>query len=398
VKIPLLDLKAQYEGIMLEIRKEIDKIYESHQFILGPVVKEFEEDMQNYLQVKHAIGCASGTDALQLALMSLLFFGVNSDEFDEGSNQFSSPNYDDIEVITTPFTFFATASTIHRVGAKTIFVDIDEKTFNINPELIEKAITEKTKIIMPVHLFGQPAEMDKIMSIAKKYNLKVIEDNAQGIGATYNTNLNSDSVSEQNEQFAGTIGDIGTLSFFPSKNLGAMGDGGMCLTNNDDLAIRLRQLRMHGENPKYFHKWVGLNSRLDSIQAAILKVKLRYLAEWTEGRRRNAAFYHEFLSDVKEIKLPFINEKATSIYNQFTIVCERRDELMTYLQKNDIGCAIYYPLSLHLQECFSYLGGKKGDCPVSEEICKKVLSLPIYGELQKEQIEYIAQKIQDFFK
>jgi dTDP-4-amino-4,6-dideoxygalactose transaminase len=239
---------------------------------------------------------------------------------------------------------------------------------------------------MPVHLFGQPAEMDKIMSLARRHNLKVIEDNAQGIGAKYDV------------KYAGTIGDIGTLSFFPSKNLGAMGDGGMCLTNCDDLAAKLRQLRVHGENPKYYHKWVGLNSRLDSLQAAVLKVKLKYLEGWSEGRRQNALLYQELLSDVKEIRLPFVHEKATTIYNQFTLICERRDELLAFLQKNEIGCAIYYPLSLHLQECFAYLGGKAGDCPVSEEMSRKVLSIPIYGELEREQIEYVAQKIREFYE
>ena len=365
MKVPLLDLNAQYKDIMTQIRAELDKVLISHQYILGPAVKELEEDMQSFLKVKHAVGCASGTDALQLALMAL---GLT-----EGD-----------EVITTPFTFFATASTIHRVGAKPVFVDIDEKTFNIDVNLIEKAITKKTKAIMPVHLFGQPADMDTIMQIAKKHHLKVIEDSAQGIGAKWD------------DKFAGTISDIGTLSFFPSKNLGAMGDGGMCLTNCDDLAMKLRQLRVHGENPKYYHKWVGLNSRLDSLQAAVLKVKLKYLEKWSEGRRNNAKIYQEQLCGCDKVKLPYINEKAVTIYNQYTIVCDKRDDLMAHLQKNDIGCAIYYPLSLHLQECFAYLGGKEGDCPVSEKLSKQVLSLPIYGELTKEQIEFVAAKIKEF--
>ena len=366
MNIPLLDLNAQYLCIIDEIKNEINKVIEKHNYILGIAVKEFEEDMQSYLGVKHAIGCASGTDALQLALMAL--------------------NINEGEVITTPFTFFATASTICRVGAKPVFTDIDERTFNINPDLIEKSITDKTRAIMPVHLFGQPAEMDKIVNISKKYNLKIIEDNAQGIGAIYDGKP------------AGTIGDIGTLSFFPSKNLGAMGDAGMCLTNSDDLASKLKQLRVHGENPKYYHKWIGLNSRLDSIQAAVLKIKLKYLNTWSENRRENAKLYYELLAGVKEIKLPFIHEKAISIFNQFTIICENRDNLMSHLQKNNIGCAIYYPLSLHLQECFSFLNYKIGDFPVSERLSNTVLSLPIYSELNKEQIEYIAQKIIEFYK
>jgi len=364
MKVPLLDLGAQYATIMPEIRKEIDKVLQNHQYILGPAVKEFENDVQEYLGVGHAIGCASGTDALELALMAL---GIGPGD----------------EVITTPFTFFASASTIHRVGARPVFVDIDPRTFNLDPAYIEPAITEKTKAILPVHLFGQPAQMDTIMQIAHKHNLYVIEDNAQGIGCKWDGS------------FAGTIGDIGTLSFFPSKNLGAMGDGGMCLTNSDELAVKLCQLRTHGENPKYYHKWVGLNSRLDSLQAATLKVKLKYLEQWSEGRRRNALLYADLLSDAKGIILPYIHPKALTIYNQYTVLAEHRDELMAHLQTKDIGCAIYYPLPLHLQECFAYLGGKVGDYPVAERICRQVLSLPIYGELTEEQVRYVAKCIID---
>ncbi|MCB5250224.1 MAG: DegT/DnrJ/EryC1/StrS family aminotransferase [Candidatus Cloacimonadales bacterium] len=366
MKVQLLDLDAQYRPIMSDIRHEMDKVLSSHQYILGPAVKDFEKQMQEYLQVKHAIGCANGTDALVLALKAL--------EIKEGD-----------EVITTPFSFFATASCIYRVGAKPIFVDINEKTFNINPDLIEKSITKNTKAIIVVHLFGQAAEMDKIMAIAKKHNLYVIEDNAQGIGCKYDG------------QYAGGIGDIGTLSFFPSKNLGCMGDGGMCLTQSDDLGAKLRQLRTHGENPKYFHKWVGLNSRLDTLQAAVLSVKLRHLQTWSEARRANAAKYYELLKEVKDIKLPYIHPKAESIYNQFTIVTEKRDELMKELQSKEIGCAIYYPLPLHLQECFAYLGYKEGDCPNSERLAKQVLSIPIYSELPEEQIRFVADTIINFY-
>ncbi len=366
MKVQLLDLDAQYRPIMSDIRHEMDKVLSSHQYILGPAVKDFEKQMQEYLQVKHAIGCANGTDALVLALKAL--------EIKEGD-----------EVITTPFSFFATASCIYRVGAKPIFVDINEKTFNINPDLIEKSITKNTKAIIVVHLFGQAAEMDKIMAIAKKHNLYVIEDNAQWIGCKYDG------------QYAGGIGDIGTLSFFPSKNLGCMGDGGMCLTQSDDLGAKLRQLRTHGENPKYFHKWVGLNSRLDTLQAAVLSVKLRHLQTWSEARRANAAKYYELLKEVKDIKLPYIHPKAESIYNQFTIVTEKRDELMKELQSKEIGCAIYYPLPLHLQECFAYLGYKEGDCPNSERLAKQVLSIPIYSELPEEQIRFVADTIINFY-
>jgi len=367
MKIPLLNLESQYEPIIDDIKQELQKVFISHQYILGSSVREFEEDIQVYLETKHAIGCASGTDAIQLALMAL---NIGKDD----------------EVITSPFTFFATASAIHRVGAKPVFVDIDERTFNINPDLIETSINTRTKAIMPVHLFGQPANITKIKEISEKYSLAIIEDNAQGIGAKYD------------DKFSGTIGDIGTLSFFPSKNLGAMGDGGMCLTNNSDLATRLRQLRVHGENPKYYHKWVGLNSRLDSLQAAVLKVKLRYLENWSNQRRQNASIYNNLLSNIEEIKIPYIDEKALTIYNQYTIICKKRDELQNFLQKKDIGCAIYYPLPLHLQECFNYLGYKEGDLPFSEKASKEVLSIPIYSELADLQIEYVANKIKEFYQ
>ncbi len=367
MKVPLLDLHAQYAPIMDEIRKEMDKVFDSHWYILGPSVKEFEAKVQEYLDAKCAIGCASGTDALILALKAL-----NIGEGDE--------------VITTPFTFFATAGAIARVNATPVFVDILPDTFNINTELIEAKITDKTKAIMPVHLFGQASDMDAIMKIAKKHDLRVIEDNAQGIGCTYDGKA------------AGTIGDIGTLSFFPSKNLGTMGDGGMCLTNNEQVADNLKQLRVHGEKPKYIHKWVGLNSRLDSLHAAVLKVKLEYLEGWSEARRKNADYYYENLADVKGIKLPVIAPKAVSIYNQFTLQAERRDELMEHLKANDIGCAVYYPLPLHLQECFAELGYKKGDMPVSEEMADKVLSIPIYSELSREQQDFVIEKIKEFYK
>ncbi len=367
MKVPMLDLNAQYSPILDDIRAEIEKVFDTHAYKLGPQVKEFEEDMQEFCNVKHAIGCASGTDALLLALLAL-----NISEGDE--------------VITTPFTFFATAGTIHRVGAKPVFVDVKPDTFNIDPQKIETAITSKTKAIMPVHLFGQPAEMDKITAIAKKHDLKVIEDNAQGIGAEFYGKA------------AGTIGDIGTLSFFPSKNLGAMGDGGMCLTNNDELAAKLFQLRVHGENPQYYHKWVGLNSRLDTIQAAVLLVKLRSLRSWSEARRQNAKYYYKHLNDIPQITLPVIHEKATSIYNQFTLLAEQRDELLKHLRAHDIGCAIYYPRVLHLQECFAYLNYKESDFPVSEELTKKVISIPVFSEITREQQDFVIQTIKEFYR
>jgi len=362
----MLDLNVQYEPIMDDIKIELEKVFESHKYILGPQVKEFEEDMQKYCQCNHAVGCASGTDALVLALKAL--------EIQE-----------DDEVITTTFTFFATAGSISRVGARPVFVDIKPDTFNIDPQKIENAITQKTKAIIVVHLFGQPAEMDKILEIAQKHDLKVIEDNAQGIGGKYDGKI------------AGTIGDIGTLSFFPSKNLGAMGDAGMCLTNSDELAARLIQLRVHGENPQYFHKWVGLNSRLDTIQAAILKVKLPHLKKWSDARRKNAQYYYKNLNDIPQIKTPFIHEKATSIYNQFTLIAEDRDRLLEHLRKNNIGCAVYYPKPLHIQECFSKLGYRKGDMPIAEKISQKVISIPIYSEIIKNQQDYVIENIKEFY-
>lgn len=366
MKVPMLDLHAQYQPLMEDIKCEIDKVFEKHHYIMGEQVKELEAKMQDYLGIKHAIGCASGTDALVLAIKAL-----NIGQGDE--------------VITTPFTFFATASSIWRNGAIPVFVDINEHTFNLDPDKIEAAITPNTKAIMVVHLFGQCCDMPRIMEIAKKHNLRVIEDNAQGIGATFEGKMSC------------SFGDIGTLSFFPSKNLGAMGDAGMCLTNDDELAAGLRQLRVHGENPKYFHKWVGLNSRLDTLQAAILLVKLEKLAAWSESRRRNAAFYNEHLANVAELKTPVIDKRAVSIYNQYTLRTTRRDGLMAHLKSKDIGCAVYYPLPLHLQECFASLGYKEGDLPISERAAKEVLSIPIYPELTDEMKSYVVESIKEFF-
>ncbi|NLW18359.1 MAG: DegT/DnrJ/EryC1/StrS family aminotransferase [Candidatus Cloacimonetes bacterium] len=367
MKIPMLDLHAQYETLLPQIRAAMDKVMSEHNYIMGHQVKEFEDKMASYLDVKHAIGCASGTDALVLAIKALEF----------------GP---DDEVITTPFTFFATVSSIWRNGAKPRFVDIDPKTFNLDPDQIEAAINSKTKAIMPVHLFGQCCDMTRIMEIANKHGLKVIEDNAQGIGSTWDGKMSC------------SFGDIGTLSFFPSKNLGAMGDGGMCLTNDDKLAARLRQLRVHGEGPKYYHKCVGLNSRLDTIQAAILDVKLDHMAAWSEGRRKNADFYNRHLAEVSQVKTPYIAPQAESIYNQYTLICEDRDGLLKHLKSKDIGCAVYYPLPLHLQECFTELGYQRGEMPVSEEMAEKVLSIPIYPDLTEEQKLYVVAAIKEYYQ
>ena len=367
MKVPLLDLNPQNGLVFKAIKKEFDKLFSTNQYILGPQVKEFEKDICKFLDVKNAIACSSGTDALILALKAL--------DIKQGD-----------EVITTPFTFFATASAIARIGAKPVFTDIKEYTFNIDPSKIENAITDKTKAIIVVHLFGQPAEMDKIMDVAKNHNLKVIEDNAQGIGAKYKG------------EFAGTIGDIGTLSFFPSKNLGAMGDAGMCITNNEQLAERLYHLRVHGENPKYYHHEIGLNARMDTMQAIVLKEKLPYLKNWSDMRVKNAQFYYDNLSDLKEIALPHIHKNANSIYNQFTIKAQDRNNLMNYLRNNDVGCAIYYPMPLHLQDCFADLSYKKGDFPISEKVAEEVLSIPVYSELNINQKQFVVDKIKEYYK
>jgi dTDP-4-amino-4,6-dideoxygalactose transaminase len=366
MKVQMLDLHAQYEALMPAIREQLDRVFTDHHYIMGAQVKQFEERMQDYLGIKHAIGCANGTDALVLAVKAL---GIGVGD----------------EVITTPFTFFATASSIWRNHAKPVFVDIDPDTFNLDPAKIEAAITEKTKAIMPVHLFGQCCNMDAIMQIAKKHNLRVIEDNAQGIGSTWNGKMSC------------SFGDIGTLSFFPSKNLGAMGDAGMCLTNDDELAAGLRQLRVHGENPKYYHQWVGMNSRLDTLQAAVLLVKLEALAGWSQARRANAAFYDNELKGIAGLKTPKIAPQAVTIYNQYTLVTEQRDQLMAHLQKKDIGCAVYYPLPLHIQQCFSELGYQNGDLPIAEKMATQVLSIPIYPELTDEMKQYVVASIREFF-
>jgi len=367
VKVPLLDLHAQYETLLPEIRSALDRVFASHHYIMGPQVQELEEKMAGYLGIRHAIGCASGTDALVLAVKAL---GIGEND----------------EVITTPFTFFATASSIWRNHATPRFADIDPQTFNLDPDKIEAAITPRTKAIMPVHLFGQSCDMARIMEIAQKHGLKVIEDNAQGIGCTWDGRMSC------------SFGDIGTLSFFPSKNLGAMGDAGMCLTNSDDLAAKLRQLRVHGEDPKYYHKWVGLNSRLDTLQAAVISVKLDSLAGWSEARRANARFYDTALQGIPQIRTPRIAPQAVSIYNQYTLACEDRDGLMRHLQSREVGCAIYYPLPLHLQECFASLDYKPGDFPVAEELAGKVLSIPIYPELTDAQKQHVAGSIREFYQ
>jgi len=380
LKVPLLDLKAQYASIRDDVRRAVDEVMESQYFILGPKVEELEKQVAAYSDVTHAVGVSSGTDALLAALMAA--------DVQPGD-----------EVITSPFTFFSTAGVIARLGARPVFVDIDPVTYNIDPGKIEAAATPRTKALIPVHLFGQSADMDPIMDTARKHNLIVIEDAAQSIGAEYKGKK------------AGSIGHIGIFSFFPSKNLGGFGDGGMVVTQDDALHEKLRMLRVHGSKPKYYHKIVGGNFRLDALQAAILLVKLKHLDAWSKKRRENAAAYDakfaaSGLPESGHISTPVPVYKASGdtnhhIYNQYTIRTTdpgHRDTLRAFLGESGIGTEIYYPLPLHLQECFRDLGYKKGDFPISEEAAASVLSLPIYPELTEEQQDYIVQKIVEFFK
>lgn len=365
MQVPLLDLKAQYATIKEEILAAVTDVLETQRCIGGPKVEELEKRIAEVSQCRFAVGVTSGTDAILNSLMSL----------DIGCGD---------EVITVPFTFFATAGCIARTGARPVFVDIDPKTYNINPSLIEAVVTEKTKAIMPVHLFGQMADMDAIMDIAEKHSLAVIEDAAQSVTSTYKCRK------------AGSIGTAGCFSFFPSKNLGGIGDGGMIVTNEVKLYERLFIMRNHGSRPKYYHKFIGGNFRLDPVQAAALLVKLPYLERWSEARRRNAAYYDKKFAGTV-VQTPFISEDCKSIYNQYVIRVPRRDEVIAHLRKNDIGCEIYYPVPMHLQECFEYLGYKEGDFPESEKAAKEVLAIPIYPELTDEMKDYVVETILSFF-
>jgi len=370
MKVPLFDLTRQYKAIKPEIDRAIARVIEGGQFILGPEVEAFEREVAAYLGVKHAIGVASGTDALWLALRAL--------KVGPGDR-----------VIIPSFTFFATAGAACNVGATPVFADIEPETFNIDPAYVRKALEsnaqlqEQTKAIIPVHLYGQMAEMDAIMSIAEEYGLLVIEDAAQAIGAEYKGRK------------AGTIGHLGCFSFFPTKNLGAYGDGGLVVTNDDELGERVRLLRVHGAKPKYHHRLVGTNSRLDSLQAAILRVKLRHLDEWTRARRTIAAMYDEKLRGLEGIELPYRAPERTHIFHQYTIRVREglRDDLQGHLKELGVGTSIYYPLPLHLQECFRPLGYLEGELPESERACREVLSLPMFPELTEEEVQYVAAQL-----
>lgn len=366
-KVPLLDLRAQYEALRDEILPAMARVAESQQFILGEEVRAFETEIAAYCGVQFAIGCASGSDALRLALMA----------YDIGPGD---------AVLTVPYSFFATASAIHLVGATTVFVDIDSSTGNMDPGKVAGALDRNPNIkaILPVHLFGACADMDPICAAAAERGIPVIEDAAQSIGAEYKGRA------------AGSIGTIGCFSFFPSKNLGAFGDGGLCTTNDPAIAEKLFALRMHGSKVKYFHDMVGLNSRLDALQAAVLRVKLRHLDAWSAARGRNAELYRELLEGAPVVCPAPEWYQTRHIYNQFTIRVAKRDELRESLAAAGVGTEIYYPQPLHLQKCFGYLGYREGDFPVSEAMARETLALPIYPELTQEDMVYVSRKIREF--
>ncbi|MCT6923383.1 DegT/DnrJ/EryC1/StrS family aminotransferase [Metasolibacillus sp.] len=369
MKIPMLDLSEQYQAIKEDILTELDKVMSSSQFILGNNVKKIEEDIAKLSNTKHGVGVANGSDAIHIALQAA---GIGSGD----------------EVITTAFTFFATGGSIIRASATPVFVDIDPLTYNIDPSKVEEAITEKTKAIIAVNLYGHMADIVKLSEIAKKHNLVLIEDAAQAIGA------------KQNGKSVGELSSAATYSFFPTKNLGAYGDGGMLVTSDDQIAENARVIRVHGSKPKYYHKIMGYNSRLDELQAAVLNVKLPNLGNWTEQRRNHAAYYtvniNEKLGDV--IKTPVELDGYYHVYHQYTIQVENRDELQEFLKEQGISTMVYYPVPLHLQPVFEKLGYVEGDLPITEKAAREVLSLPMFPELKKEQQDYILGKLIEYYQ
>ncbi|WP_455388105.1 DegT/DnrJ/EryC1/StrS family aminotransferase [Petrachloros mirabilis] len=370
MNVPLLDLKAQFQPLRAEILAAVQTVCDEQGFILGPRVVAFEESVARYIGARYGIGCASGSDALLLALMA---FGVRPGD----------------EVITVPFTFFATAGSISRLGAKPVFVDIQPDTFNMDPNQLERAITSRTKAIIPVHLFGQCADMPAINEIAKRKHLRVIEDACQAIGAA------------RQGKRAGVLADVGCFSFFPTKNLGGFGDGGLLTTDDQVLADALSMLRVHGSRVRYLHEAVGINSRLDALQAAVLHIKLKYLDQWTEGRRRNADRYQRLFAREKlldRVTLPPAEAGNFHVYNQYTVRVPDRDELRGFLKDKGVGSEVYYPLPMHLQNCYQDLGYRKGSFPVSERAAEEVLSLPIYAELTEDQQAYVVEMIAEYYR
>jgi dTDP-4-amino-4,6-dideoxygalactose transaminase len=369
-QIPLLDLRAQHQRIREEVLAEIVRVVDSQQFILGEDVQKLEADIASYCGTKYAVGCASGSDALSLALMAL--------DIHAGD-----------EVLTTPYTFFATAGEISRVGAVPVFVDVEEHTFNLDASRMAAVLAAHPRIhaIIPVHLFGGCADMDPISAMAAERGIAVVEDAAQSIGAEY-----------MNRR-AGSIGQVGAFSFFPTKNLGGYGDGGMLTTNDTALARRLAALRIHGRTDSHYHQWIGVNSRLDAVQAAVLRVKFRHLDDWTAARQRNAERYR---AQFVKLAVPVSPTRPAAyqtrhVYNQFVIRCEKRDALQAHLKAQGIGSEVYYPLPLHQQPCYAHLGHKTGDFPVSEKLAAESLALPIYSELTREDIEYVCDSIRSFY-
>jgi dTDP-4-amino-4,6-dideoxygalactose transaminase len=387
VKVPLLDLVGQYAPLRGEIEAAIREVCDSQRFVLGPNVGALEKEIAAYSQTRHAIGVSSGTDALLVALMAL--------DIAPGD-----------EVVTTPFTFFATAGVIARLGARPLFCDIDPRTFNLSPDSVIETLAEQceqdgdrlvnratrgvVKALLPVHLYGQMADMDAFNAIARRHRLAVIEDAAQAIGSSL-----------ADGRRAGSIGDIGCLSFFPTKNLGAFGDAGMCVAQDAALAERVRILRVHGGEPKYYHALIGGNFRLDELQAAVLRVKLRRLDDWTAARRRNAGRYDELITSAGlegHVTVPYRKPGDRHIFNQYVVRVQRRDELRAHLERRGVGTEIYYPLPLHEQQCFSYLGHEPGDFPEARRAASEVLALPIYPELAGEQLEYAVESIAGFYR
>lgn len=366
--VPLLDLRAQHAAIRDEVVDALMGVVDSQLFILGAPVEQLETQIAELSHARYAIGCASGTDALLLALRAL----------DIGKGD---------EVVTTPFTFFATAGTVHNVGATPVFVDIEPGSFNIAPEAVEAAVTRKTKAVIPVDLFGQMAQIEEIQR--RVPGIPVIEDAAQSIGAR--------RMIDGEWRMAGEVAAMGTFSFFPSKNLGGYGDGGMIVTQDEGLAKRLKRLRVHGGMQTYYHEEVGYNSRLDALQAAVLSAKLRHLSEWSAKRRENACYYSDALAGIPDVQTPVIESSNECIFNQYTIRAQRRDDLQASLKKKGIGSAIYYPLALHRQPCFEYLGYADGSCPEAERAARQVLSLPIYPELTRSQLDEVVSAVRDFY-
>ncbi len=366
MKVPLLDLTRQYKSIKEELDRAVMAVLDHCKFINGPEVRKLEEEIAAFCGVRYGIGVNSGTDALLIALRSC---GVGPGD----------------EVVTSTFSFFATAGVISRLGARPVFVDIDPVTYNIDVNALEEAVTSKTKAVVPVHLFGQCADMDPILDLCRKRSLKVVEDAAQAISAEYRGRK------------AGSIGDFGCFSFFPSKNLGAAGDAGMIVSNRTDEELFARTLRVHGAEPKYYHSHIGYNSRLDTIQAAILSVKLKYLPEWSRRRGEKAAAYDRAFADVDQVGTPHVLDGNYHIYNQYTVAVPDRDALRNHLKEKNIGCETYYPVPLHAQECYSHLGYKQGSLPVSERKANEVISLPVFPELTSDEQEYVIDTIRAFY-